>query len=284
MSKSIQSYVHSSNVRQRIEELLDKRAGQFITSLMSVVNSNPVLQECKPESVVSAAITAAGMDLPINPNLGFAYIIPYNNKKKITETYTDGNGKEKTRTIEKWVMEAQFQMGYKGFIQLAQRSGQFERINSTDVREGELVSEDRLSGALTFKWIDDRDEREKAKIIGYVGYFQLLNGFKKELYMSVEDLKKHAEKYSKSYKKGYGLWVDQFDVMAKKTVLKLMISKYGALSTVLQEAVLADQAAVEEDSYKYVDNEKDEPEDSEKPEEENKDEEKKEDAGEKTDK
>ena len=234
---SLQAYIRSGAVQERLESMLNKRAGEFTVSLMSVVNSNTVLQECPPETVVKAALTAAGMNLPINPNLGFAYIIPYRNGK--TGKY-----------------EAQFQMGYKGFIQLAQRSGQFKRINATDVREGEYLGKDRMSGELNISWVDDETERNKLEIVGYVGYFRLTNGFEKEHYMTKAELTAHAKRFSQSFKKGYGLWVDDFDSMAKKTVLKLLISKYGALSTAMQEAILADQAAVEEDGYKYVDNDK----------------------------
>lgn len=254
---SLQGYIRSGKVQEVIEQSLGgKNAGAFTTSLLSVVNTNPVLQDCPPESIIKAAITASAMNLPIDPNLGFAYIIPYNNKVKTKETVTKEDGSSFVRTIEKWQMTAQFQLGYKGFIQLAQRSGQFNRINATDVREGEYKGLDRRSGELNIIWEDDEAKRNKTKVVGYLGYFRLINGFEKELYMSVDELTAHAKKYSKSFAKGYGLWKDQFDVMSKKTVLKLLISKYGALSTTLQEAILADQAAVEEDGYKYVDNDK----------------------------
>lgn len=236
VQRSVQSYLRSDAVQQRINALLDKRAPQFTTTLMSVLNQNIMLQECKPESVLSAAITAASMDLPINPNLGFAYIIPYRNK--------DGG------------YDAQFQMGYKGFIQLAQRSGDYRTINATDVRKGELKGENKLTGELNFSWIKNEKTRETKPVVGYVAYFKLSNGFEKSSYMTVETLKKHAKKYSKSYQKGYGLWVDDFHSMGLKTVLKLLISKFGPMSTQMQEAILADQSAVEEDTFKYVDNDK----------------------------
>lgn len=254
---SVQAYLRSDAVQKRIEALLNKRAGQFTATLMSVLNQNVMLQDCKPETVLSAAITAASMDLPINPNLGFAYIIPYNNNQKIQETYLDGKGVERTR--DKWVttVEAQFQMGYKGFIQLAQRSGHYTTINSTDVREGEIKSFDRLTGEFEFNWIDDRKERDKKPIVGYVAYFRLNTGFAKTLYMEIDDLKKHAKKYSKSYAKGYGLWAetDGFEFMSLKTVLKLLISKYGPMNTELQQAILADQSAAG-DEFNYIDNDK----------------------------
>lgn len=252
---SLQAYIRSTSVQKVIEESIGKNSGDFTTSLLSTVNSNPVLQDCPPESVIKAAITAAAMHLPIDPNLGFAYIIPYNNKKK-TKIVNQETGQITWQ--EEWVTEAQFQLGYKGFIQLAQRSGEFERINATDVREGELKKIDRLSGELDIEWVEDNTEREKLEVIGYIGYFKLLNGFKKELYMTKAELENHAKKYSKSFANGYGLWRDEFDTMAKKTVLKLLISKYGQLSTSLQKAVQADQAVVEEDSFNYIDNDKSE--------------------------
>lgn len=255
---SLQAYIRSGAVQQVIGESIGgDNAGNFTTSLLSVVNTNPVLQDCPPESIIKAAITAASMKLPIDPNLGFAYIIPYNNKVKTKETRQRADGSEYEVTVENWQNVAQFQLGYKGFIQLAQRSGQFKRINSSDVREGEYIGTDRRSGEVEFDFIQDDKERNAKKIIGYLGYFRLNNGFEKELYMTVEELTGHAKKYSKNYAKyGTGLWKDQFDVMAKKTVLKLLISKYGALSTSLQQAIRADQASIDGDGYNYVDNDK----------------------------
>lgn len=255
---SLQAYIRSGAVQQVIGESIGgDNAGNFTTSLLSVVNTNPVLQDCPPESIIKAAITAASMKLPIDPNLGFAYIIPYNNKVKTKEIRQRSDGTDYEVTVENWQNVAQFQLGYKGFIQLAQRSGQFKRINSSDVREGEYLGTDRRSGEVEFDFIADDKERNKAKIVGYLGYFRLNNGFEKELYMTVEELTGHAKKYSKNYAKyGTGLWKDQFDVMAKKTVLKLLISKYGALSTSLQQAIRADQASIDGDGYNYVDNDK----------------------------
>lgn len=226
---SIAQYVRQDAVSKRLNELLGKRAPQFVTSLVSAVNANSLLAGCKPESVLTAALTAASLDLPINQNLGFAYLIPYKNK-----------GGE----------VCQFQMGYKGFIQLAQRSGYYKTINATDVREGEMTGFDRLSGELSFEWLDGA-ERSKAKVVGYVAYFQLLNGFEKSLFMTTDELEKHAQKYSKNYAKyKTGLWADNFDSMAKKTVLKLLISKFGPLNTQLEDAIQKDQTADDE----YVDN------------------------------
>ena len=145
----VTKYIKNESVGKRIAELLKDRAPQFTTSLVTAVNDNAKLAACEPQSVLTAALTAASMDLPINQNLGFAYLIPYKNK---------------TGDV------CQFQMGYKGFIQLAQRWGYYKTINATEVREGESAKIDRLSGEIEFALIDDEKEREKAKIIGYVAY------------------------------------------------------------------------------------------------------------------
>lgn len=259
MSKNtaVAQYIRNDTVQQRIEELLGNRTGQITTSLLTAVNSNDKLAACKPETVLNAALTAASMDLPINANLGFAYIIPYEISKKIT----DENGREK------WVKEseAQFQMGYKGFIQLAQRSGYYKTINASDVREGELKLRDRLTGEIDFTWIEDEGERNNKSVIGYVGFFELLNGFTKSLYMTVDQIERHAMKYSKSYSydkersKNSSKWTTDFDVMALKTVTKLLVSKYGPLSTQLQEAIEKDQAVISDEGITYIDNDKPEP-------------------------
>lgn len=229
MTNEVTRYIKDENVGKRINELLKDRAPQFTTTLMAALNSNKALNNCEPQSVLTAALTAASMDLPINQNLGFAYLIPYKNK--------DGD-------------VCQFQMGYKGFIQLAQRSGYYKTINATEVRDGEIAKIDRLSGEIEFEWIEDDKEREKAKVVGYVAYFKLLNGFEKSLYWSVEKCKAHATRFSKSFKYGGGLWKDEFESMAIKTVLKQLISKYGPLNTQLQEAITKDQTI----NGEYIDN------------------------------
>lgn len=217
----ILKYVKQGPIERRLDSLLGKRAPQFVTSLVSAATSNQKLSGCKAESVLTAALTAASLDLPINQNLGFAYLIPYKNK---------------TGEV------CQFQMGYKGFIQLAQRSGYYKTINATDVREGEIAKKDRLSGEIEFSWIENESERAKTKVIGYVAYFRLLSGFEKTFYMSKDELQSHATKYSKNYAKyNSGLWADNFDAMAKKTVLKLLISKFGPLNTQLEDAIQKDQ-------------------------------------------
>jgi len=221
-------------VRQKFQEMLGKRATSFITSVLQIVASNKLLAKAEPHSIYHAAAAAATLDLPLNNNLGFAYIVPYNEstKNKLGEWVT--------------VQVAQFQMGYKGFIQLAQRSGQYKLINAVDVREGELIGKNLLTGELVFKWEQDEDKRDALPIIGYVSYFELLNGFSKIMYMSVKKLHAHASKYSKTYQKNKGKWVDDFPSMALKTVLKLNISKYGPLSVDMQKAITFDQAIIKD--------------------------------------
>ena len=225
--QSIAEFLSSPVIQKNIESVVGERKQQFITSVASLVNSSEALQRVDRKSLFAACLVAASLDLPINPNLGFAYIIPYKD-------------------------QAQFQMGYKGFIQLAMRSGQFQTLNVTDVREGEIVANNRLSGEIEFTWLDDRDD---LAVVGYVAYMRLTNGFEKSLYMTTEELNKHGMKFSQSMKKGFGLWKDDFNSMAKKTVIKMLLSKYAPMTTQMQTATLADQAVIEDDKYKYLDNE-----------------------------
>lgn len=229
--KSIKAYVSDAKIRQKFEEVLGKKTQGFLASVMQVANQ-PQLKNAVPATVINAAMMAATLDLPINNNLGFAYIVPFKNNKENK-------------------IEAQFQLGYKGFIQLAQRSGQFSRIAATPVYEGQLLSENPLLG-YEFDWT----VKPQGNPIGYVAFFKLLNGFTAELYMSKEEITKHANKYSQTAKKGYGVWKDQFDAMALKTVLKLLLSKQAPLSIEMQSAVLADQAVVrnvENNQFDYID-------------------------------
>lgn len=238
---SVQAYLRSGAVQDRISALMDDRASDFTTSLMSTVNANPVLQQCKPESILKAAITAASMRLTIAPGMGFAYIIPYKNHG---------------------VYEAQFQMGWKGYVQLALRTKQYLTINATDVREGEYLGEDQLTGKMTFNWNLNKEEREKLPVVGYAAHIELVGGFTKTAYMTIGDLERHAKHYSKQYASGGGQWADKrgsgFGFMAQKTVLKLLISKYGPMSTDIEKAIRADQASIADgDQYNYIDNDHD---------------------------
>jgi recombination protein RecT len=235
-SLSITQYLGNDAIKKSVADALGAKAPQFIASVSSLVANNKLLATCDKKTLLSACLTAASLSLPINQNLGFAYIIPYrDNKTGITE--------------------AQFQMGWKGFVQLAQRSGLYKTINVTEVREGEIAGEDYLSGELTFNWEQDKAARSELPVIGYAGHFVLLNGFSKTWYMTVEELKAHANRYSQSYRKNYGPWKDDFDAMCKKTVLKLLISKYGPMSIELEKALVSDQAVEGEGVTEYPDNE-----------------------------
>ena len=219
-------------VQEKLKELVGKNAPAFATSVLQIVNSNSMLVNADPQTIFSAACMAATLNLPINNNLGFAYIVPFKNNKENK-------------------IEAQFQLGYKGYIQLAQRSGQFSRIAATPVYDGQLISENPLLG-YEFDW----SVKPTGEPIGYVAFFKLINGFTAELYMSKEEVMKHANKYSQTAKKGYGVWKDQFEAMALKTVLKLLLSKQAPLSIDMQKAQMADQAIirdVDKDEFEYID-------------------------------
>jgi recombination protein RecT len=230
---NLKAMFSSEDVAKRLKEILGKRASTFTTSVLQIVQSNELLKNADASSVLNAAMMAATLDLPLNNSLGFAYIIPFNNKQK------DGT----------WKTVAQFQLGYKGFIQLAQRSGQFKSIDAKPVYEGQLVEDNSFAG-ISFNWSNKKSDN----ILGYAAYFQLLNGFEKVLYMTVNELQQHGTKYSQTFRKGFGLWKDEFDTMAKKTVIKLLLSKYGPHSIDMQQAVISDQALITDDGQlEYID-------------------------------
>lgn len=232
----IKAFFETPAIKHKLEELLNKNAATFTTSVLQIVNSNSLLRNADPISVFNAACMAATLQLPLQNGLGFAYIVPYQNRKE-----------KKT--------EAQFQLGYKGLIQLAQRSGQFKRLVSVPVYEKQLIAEDPING-FEFDWKQKPAKDEKP--VGYYAYFKLINEFTAEIYMSTQDVYDHAARYSQTYKKGYGVWHDNFEAMALKTVMKLLLSKQAPLSVEMQQAVLADQAvvkSVENAEFSYPDNE-----------------------------
>ena len=243
--KQVKNLLESEDVKGRINEILGERAAAFTTSVIQLVNQSAQLAECDALTVVNAAMTAATLDLPLNNNLGLAYVIPYN-----------------VREGQIWVKKAQFQLGYKGFRQLALRTSQFKNLHQTDVREGEIIKRDRLTGEIEFNWVQDDEERLKLPIVGYVSFFQLNNGFRSTLYMSNDELEAHALKYSKVYAKDKtGLWATDRPAMCAKTVTKLNISKNAPLSVEdvhaanLSKALKADQAIVNPDGgFTYPDN------------------------------
>ena len=221
--QTVKQFFSQDIIKNKVQEVLGQRSSQFITTVLQIASSNELLAKSDPVSILNAAMVAATLDLPINQNLGFAYIIPFNQKQK------DGSFK----TV------AQFQLGYKGFIQLAQRSGQFKTISATPIYDGQLIESNPLTG---FKF--DFTAKKSDIVIGYAAYFELLNGFQKTLYMTVDEMKAHGLKFSQTFKKGYGLWNDDFDSMAQKTVIKLLLSKFAPLSIEMQKAIVTDQAIV----------------------------------------
>lgn len=204
-------------MRRRFDELLGKRTPQFLSSLVSMINDNPDLQAAfyaNSMSVIKSALQAASYDLPIDPSLGYAYIVPYKNKGKPTATFI---------------------IGYKGMVQLCLRTGAYKCVpDAVDVREGELVSYNRLTGEAVFNWIEDEDEREKLPVVGYAGYFQLKNGAEKTIFMTVKQIEKHEQKNRKGDYKGKG-WRENFDAMARKTVIRRLCSKYALMSIEYQD-------------------------------------------------
>lgn len=219
---TISGLVHNEEFVKKAQDTLGSKTQGFLTSVLTLSNSDAKFKECDAIELYNTCLKAAAMGLPFESNLGCAYIIPFK---------------------DHGVMRPQLQIGYKGFIQLAQRSGMFKTINVTEVKEGEIKSNNRLTGEIEFSWIEDEVEREKKKTIGYVAYIELLSGFSKMSYMSAPKAEAHARKYSQSYAKyGSGVWKDEFDAMAKKTVLKLLLKTYGPQSVEIQKAIELDQS------------------------------------------
>lgn len=230
----LSSVLDGEKMRRRFDELLGKRTPQFLSSLTTLINADVNLQQAlyeAPLTVVQAALKAATFDLPIEPSLGYAYIVPFKNSVK----QKDGSYSKR--------MEATFIPGYKGLVQLCLRTGAYSRVpDAVDVREGELVSYDRLTGDAEFRWIEDEDEREKLPIIGYAGYFRLKNGAEKTIYMSRKQIEAHERKNRKGQYMGKG-WRDDFDSMARKTVIRRLVGKYGLMS--IEYRTTADPETVE---------------------------------------
>lgn len=222
-------FFNSPAVKQKFSEVLDGNGQQFVASLLSIVTNNNLLAKATNESIMTAAMKAATLKLPIEPSLGMAYIVPYNRNEKQGNTWVKIN-------------EAQFQMGYKGFIQLAQRSGQIRNINCDVVYKEEFLRYDKVYGTLHLT-----DEQvDSGEVEGYFASLELINGFRKMIFWKKEKVIAHAQKYSKTYDKQIGdfkpgtPWKTEFDAMAQKTLIKELLSKYAPLSIELQKAILAD--------------------------------------------
>ena len=229
--------LENTRTQDYLTSVLGNKKDTFVSNMVALVSSNKMLSECDPSTIMFSCLKATALSLPLDANLGFCYVIPFNDRK---------SGKQ----------VATFQIGKNGFVQLALRSGQFETLNVRDVREGEIVEEDFLSGEYKFKGL--KENREKAKIIGYVAYFRLTNGFHKQLYMTCAELDAHGTMYSQTKRKGFGLWVDKKESMYEKTCIKRLLSKYAPLSVEMNQAIISDQGVLgENDQVRYVDNEED---------------------------
>ena len=243
VNQLMNSMLDGEKLRGRFNELLGNRSAQFVSSLVSMVNADPNMQKAfyeAPMTVIQAGLKAAAFDLPIDQNLGYAYIVPFKNSKKDA----DGNWSSKT--------EATFILGWKGMHQLALRTGAYKTINVVDIREGELKSYNRLTEETDIEFIEDDDLRESKPIIGYLGYYRLVNGAEKTIYMTIKQIENHEKKFRKGQYMGKG-WKDDFDAMARKTVYRKLIGKWGVMSIQYQSAqegaTLAQQMQEE-----YIDN------------------------------
>jgi len=268
----IASFLAMTDVRNNVISVVgEKNATRFISSVVSAVQTNPALAECTNKSILSAALLGESLKLTPSPQLGQYYMVPYENKKAKTK-------------------EAQFQMGYKGYIQLAIRSGQYRKLNVVAIKEGELIKYDPLSEEIEVRLIEDDEQRENAKTIGYYAMFEYTNGFRKSLYWSKKKMLEHADKYSQAFSKDAkkkkvknewkqlvsfedyeagkypkedewlysSFWYKNFDGMAFKTMLRQLISKWGIMSVEMETAYGFDMAVIDESgNAQYVDNQQD---------------------------
>lgn len=258
-SMAIGQFMNQGAIKDRINSMLGSDRGlRFITGITSAVSTNSNLAECTNTSIFNGALLGETLNLSPSPQLGQYYLVPYKKKRK------DG-------TIES--ITAQFQLGYKGYIQLAIRSGQYKKINVVEVKEGEFIDYDMFNEEIHINQIKDYVARKSAKTIGYYAMFEYLNGFKKCLYMSKEEMLEHADTYSSAFNKNdyqrllegkipekemwrySSFWYKNFDEMAKKTMLRQLISKWGIMSTEMQKAFENDMGVIKDDgTAEYIDN------------------------------
>jgi recombination protein RecT len=237
--ETFSSYITGNAVKGKINQILAGKDGaRFITGIVSAVSGNPALAECDHATILSAALIGESLKLSPSSQLGQYYLVPFNDSKNNRKVAT-------------------FQIGYKGYIQLAIRSGQYRKINVIAIKEGELVKFDALNEEIEVNLIEDEEKREAAKTVGYYAMFEYVNGFRKAIYWTKKKMERHALKYSKGYaaKKGYTFWEKDFDGMAYKTMLRQLISKWGVMSVEMQMAIEKDQAVIGDDGkIEYVDN------------------------------
>ncbi len=235
------AYLTQDAVKDQINKVVGGKNGtRFISSIVSAVQATPALQECTNASILSAALLGESLNLSPSPQLGQYYMVPYDNRSKGAK-------------------EAQFQLGYKGYIQLATRSSQYKKLNVLSIKEGELIRFDPLNEEIEVNLIQDDEQREAAPTIGYYAMFEYTNGFRKAMYWSRAKMEAHAKKYSPGYKRdlekgtSWTFWAKDFDAMAYKTMLRQLISKWGIMSIDLQDAIDSDMAVIREDgSRDYV--------------------------------
>lgn len=235
------AYLTQDAVKDQINKVVGGKNGtRFISSIVSAVQATPALQECTNSSILSAALLGESLNLSPSPQLGQYYMVPYDNRSKGAK-------------------EAQFQLGYKGYIQLATRSSQYKKLNVLSIKEGELIRFDSLNEEIEVNLIQDDEQREAAPTIGYYAMFEYTNGFRKAMYWSRAKMEAHAKKYSPGYKRdlekgtSWTFWAKDFDAMAYKTMLRQLISKWGIMSIDLQDAIDSDMAVIREDgSRDYV--------------------------------
>ena len=241
------AFMTSNAISNRVQSILgdEKTSKRFVSSIISAVSNNPQLKECDNASILSGALLGEALGLTPSPTLGKIYLVPFKDKER--------------------GMVAQFILGYKGYLELAMRSGQYKDINVMEIREGEYKGRNKENGKPMFEFIEDDDIREETKIIGYMASFTLLNGFTKTIYMTHKQMEEHALKYSNGYradkknKTSYTFWSKDFTSMAFKTLLRQLISRWGIMSIELQQAYDNDMAVINEDgTKKYVDNQEDE--------------------------
>ncbi len=245
-SVAIQSDTYKNLINQTLGD--KDRATRFIASISSAVATNQDLQQCDAGTILSGALLGESLNLSPSPQLGQYYLVPFNKK----------TGRKDETGLDIYTKVAQFQLGYKGYIQLAIRSGQYKKLNVLAIKKGELIKYDPLNEEIEVNLIDDEIERENAETVGYYAMFEYTNGFRKSMYWSKSKMEKHALKYSKGYSahKGYTYWEKDFDGMAYKTMLRQLISKWGIMSIDMQQAVEKDMSAINTDgTYEYVDNE-----------------------------
>jgi recombination protein RecT len=225
---TVKEMLERVDIKKRFTEMLGTKSGGFMSSIISLVSNDKNLATCDPTTVISAAAMAATLDLPINKNLGFAWVIPYKGR-------------------------AEFQMGYKGFIQLAIRTGQYKTMNSSEIYSDEIKHWNPITGEIVFTDVSTwklRYEGNQKNIVGYVAFFKLVNGFEKYLYMTTSQIAAHGKRYAQSFDNPKGKWVLDPHAMSLKTPLKLLLSKYGVLSIEMQRAIAADQGTIISDGGK----------------------------------